>query len=596
MADRKPIVLVSGQLQQIQTGDTVPVANGGTGAVDASGARTNLGLVIGTNVQAWDADLDAIAALGSTGFAVRTAADTWAQRSVAGTAGRITVTNGDGVSGNPTIDLDTLADGGGGSFLKFTRDTYGRVSGTSAVTASDIGALVDTRYVRLDQDTTLDLDVTIKYNSSTTTFVDDDLVPKRYVDSVAQGLDHKASVRVATTTAGTLASSFENGDTIDGITLATNDRILIKDQAAPAENGIYIVQATGAPTRATDMDAWSEVPGAYVWVEVGTTNADSAWVCTSDQGGTLGTTAIDWVLFASAGSLIAGNGLTKTGDAINVVTADSTRIAVAADSIDLGTPTIGGSGSGSDFTKVSVDTYGRISSTGTATPADIGAQAADSDLTALANTATTGIYVITGTGTSTTRTITATGPISVTNGDGVAAAPNITTSMSTDRLIGRTTASTGVMEEITVGSGLSLAAGTLSATGTGVNSQSTLTNNTGSAIVIGNTVYISASGEITKAIANADAASRAVGVTSETINNTASGGVVTAGEITATTGEWDTITGGTGGLTFGAVYYLDNATAGRITTTAPGSGYVQPIGIALSTTKLKVHIGPRVQL
>lgn len=125
-----------------------------------------------------------------------------------------------------------------------------------------------------------------------------DAANKDYVDQQIAGLnqlfDNKPSVKVATTAAGTLASSFENGDTIDGVTLSTGDRILIKDQAAPAENGIYTVNASGAPTRATDMDAWNEVPGAFVVVEEGTANADTIWLASANAGGTLNTTAINW--------------------------------------------------------------------------------------------------------------------------------------------------------------------------------------------------------------------------------------------------------------------------------------------------------------
>ena len=123
-----------------------------------------------------------------------------------------------------------------------------------------------------------------------------DAANKNYVDTAISGLnslfDAKGSVKVATSTAGTLATSFTNGQTVDGIVLATNDRILIKNQASQAENGIYVVNASGAPTRATDMDVWTEVPGAFVVVEEGTANADTIWLCTSNQGGTLGSTAI----------------------------------------------------------------------------------------------------------------------------------------------------------------------------------------------------------------------------------------------------------------------------------------------------------------
>ena len=125
-----------------------------------------------------------------------------------------------------------------------------------------------------------------------------DATNKTYVDGLISGLnslfDAKGSVRAATSAAGTLATSFENGDVVDGVTLATGDRILIKNQAAPAENGIYVVAASGAPTRATDMDAWAEIPGAFVAVEEGTANADTIWLCTANAGGTLNTTAITW--------------------------------------------------------------------------------------------------------------------------------------------------------------------------------------------------------------------------------------------------------------------------------------------------------------
>jgi len=161
-----------------------------------------------------------------------------------------------------------------------------------------------------------------------------DAATKAYVDQVAQGLDVKGSVRVATTANGTLATAFANAQTVDGVTLATNDRILIKNQSAPAENGVYVVQASGAPVRATDFDAWTDVPGAFFFVEVGTTNADTGWVCTSDQGGTLNTTAINFAQFSGAGSITAGAGMTKTGNTLDVVAFDSS-ITVNADSIQV---------------------------------------------------------------------------------------------------------------------------------------------------------------------------------------------------------------------------------------------------------------------
>jgi hypothetical protein len=149
---------------------------------------------------------------------------------------------------------------------------------------------------------------------------------KSYVDTVAQGLDAKASVKAAST--GTLTLS--GTQTIDGIALIANDRVLVKDQSTASQNGIYVV-ASGAWTRATDVDSWAELPGAFVFVEQGTTNADTGWVCTVDQGGTLGSTAVTWTQFSGAGNIVAGAGLTKSGNTIDV--GAGTGISVAADSI-----------------------------------------------------------------------------------------------------------------------------------------------------------------------------------------------------------------------------------------------------------------------
>ena len=151
-----------------------------------------------------------------------------------------------------------------------------------------------------------------------------DAANKNYVDAQLQGLDVKNSVRVATTANGTLSSAFANGQTVDGITLATNDRILIKDQSTGSENGIYTVNASGAPTRATDFDADSEVTGGtFFFVEEGTVNADNGFVMTNDGSVTVGTTALVFTQFSGAGQVIAGAALTKSGNTLNVGVDDS---------------------------------------------------------------------------------------------------------------------------------------------------------------------------------------------------------------------------------------------------------------------------------
>ena len=115
---------------------------------------------------------------------------------------------------------------------------------------------------------------------------------KAAIAAALAGLSWKQQVRVATTAAGTLASSFENGDSVDGVTLATGDRILIKDQASGSENGIYVVNASGAPTRATDADSGAELINATVYVSEGAANADKQFTCTTNGPITLGSTSL----------------------------------------------------------------------------------------------------------------------------------------------------------------------------------------------------------------------------------------------------------------------------------------------------------------
>ena len=167
-----------------------------------------------------------------------------------------------------------------------------------------------------------------------------DAASKSYVDSTINGLDVKESVHLATTAAGTLASDFANGDTIDGVALATGDRILIKDQADASENGVYTVNASGAPTRATDFDADSEVTaGAFFFVEEGTTNGNNGFTLTTNDDITVGTTDLTFTQFSGSGQITAGTGMTKSGNTLNVVGGDGI-VANANDlAIDLATNT-----------------------------------------------------------------------------------------------------------------------------------------------------------------------------------------------------------------------------------------------------------------
>jgi hypothetical protein len=113
---------------------------------------------------------------------------------------------------------------------------------------------------------------------------------KQYVDGIAANLGKRMRVRAATTANITIATALNNNDTLDGITLATGDYVLVKNQSTPAQNGLYEVGAS--PARVAEFDTYDEHPGTLIAVAEGTTNADTIWLCTSNQGGTLNTTAI----------------------------------------------------------------------------------------------------------------------------------------------------------------------------------------------------------------------------------------------------------------------------------------------------------------
>jgi hypothetical protein len=150
-----------------------------------------------------------------------------------------------------------------------------------------------------------------------------DAATKGYVDSVRTGLDVKASVRAATTASVNLSTEVQNGSLIDSVTLATGNRILIKNQgvdgAAHVDNGIYTVNATGAPTRALDFDENGEVtPGAFTFVEEGTANGDSGWVVATNGSINVGATGIQFTQFSGTGQIVAGYALSKDGSTLNV--------------------------------------------------------------------------------------------------------------------------------------------------------------------------------------------------------------------------------------------------------------------------------------
>jgi len=159
------------------------------------------------------------------------------------------------------------------------------------------------------------------------------LVSKEYVDAVKVGLDFKDSVRVATTANISLSSA---PAAIDGVTLSSDDRVLVKDQSTGSQNGLYVFNGSGsAMTRATDADANAEVTsGMFTFVTEGSTNADSGFVLTTDGSITVGTTALAFAQFSGAGQITAGAAMTKTGNTLDVAV-DGQSLEVSSDALRI---------------------------------------------------------------------------------------------------------------------------------------------------------------------------------------------------------------------------------------------------------------------
>jgi hypothetical protein len=247
------------------------------------------------------------------------------------------------------------------------------------------------------------------------------LATKNYVDSLAIGLDVKKSVRASSTANVSVTYTATGGtsgrgqitaapNTLDGVSLAANDRILLKNQTTGAQNGIYVVTtlgsgANGVWDRATDFDADSDVSaGAFAFVEEGTTNADSGWVLTTNNpitvGGSSGT-SLAFAQFSSAAAITAGDGLTKVGSVISAV-GTTNRITIQSGAgIDIAATYVG---------QTSITTLGTITTgtwTGTAVAVANGGTGATSAATARSNLgATTKVTANVGDGTSTTVTVT----------------------------------------------------------------------------------------------------------------------------------------------------------------------------------------------
>ena len=323
----------------------------------AADSGTDDGVVLGT---------DTLTFTGGTGIDTSVSGDTVTfaiDSTVATLTGTQTLTNK--TLTTPTLTTPRIADEGsindanGNEYIKFqqTADAVNSLEVTNSATGN--GAKLSTQGGDANIDLILDpkgsgvVDVnSSRISNLTDPTQDQDAATKSYVDNVVNGLDVKESVQVATTAnlastynngAGTLTASSNGALSIDGVTVSTNDRVLVKNQTDTKQNGIYVVTATGdgsnpfVLTRSGDADAASEITGGtFTFVEQGTANSENGFVFTHDGTPTLGTTAITVTQFSGAGQITAGAALTKSGNQLDVAVDDST-IEVSSDALQIKT-------------------------------------------------------------------------------------------------------------------------------------------------------------------------------------------------------------------------------------------------------------------
>lgn len=290
-----------------------------------------------------------------------------------------------------------------GKILQIKRGTAASLSGVT-LAAGELGFATDTKLLYVGNGASNDLvggigvlrdvaagitmvngDITLKAAPTTDLMA----ATKKYVDDARAGLDVKNSVHAATVVTGTLASAFCNGQVIDTVTLATGDRILLKNQGTPAENGIYTVNATGAPTRATDMPAGAGFsPGAFMFVEEGS-QADTQWIMTNDGAINIGVTSLVFAQFGAGAAYTASLGVQKVGNDFRADILANSGIALTSNSfgIKLDGTTLAMGASGLKLKAASAQ-YKHLVSGGT--PFDY-AEAPISDMAGAGMTATNGV-------------------------------------------------------------------------------------------------------------------------------------------------------------------------------------------------------------
>lgn len=292
---------------------------------------------------------------GTNTAAADTTSDTFKFRGTAPLT--VTVTNDDATHGDSALFAVSAASTSAAGVVQLS-DSTSTTSSTQAATLTAVKSAYDLANAALPKSGgTMSGFITLHADPSSAMHP----ATKQYVDSLAQGIDVRASCRVASTANIVLATG--TALTIDGVVTVAGDRVLVKNQTTTSENGIYVV-AAGAWSRSTDADTSAEVTaGMFTFVSEGTVNADSGWVLTTNDAITLGTTGLAFAQFSGAGQVVAGDGLTKSGNTLNVVTANAARIVVNADSIDLATVSFDqtmGAANVNFMTSITTDSYGRV--------------------------------------------------------------------------------------------------------------------------------------------------------------------------------------------------------------------------------------------
>ena len=296
--------------------------------------------------------------------------------------------------GNGSVSNDKLAGNIANAKLANSAVT---IAGSSIALGASLAASTLAGSLALDDIGVPDAAVSLnsqKITSLATPTADSDAATKAYVDSVAQGLDIKDSVKAASTANLTLSGT----QTVDGVALVADDRILVKDQSTGTENGIYLVKA-GSWSRADDFATGEDEAGAFCFVEQGTISAENGFVCTNNKGdGVVGTDALTFSQFSGAGQIIAGDGLAKSGNTLSVnvddssieISSDALRIKasgvsnamLANDSMSIGgvTLTLGATDATPAFNLADATSYPTSSLVGTITNAQLAGSIANAKL------------------------------------------------------------------------------------------------------------------------------------------------------------------------------------------------------------------------